>query len=67
VFDPNAEWVVDEEKLHYEVGVSAYTGMNVKGKVDSTWVRGQKVYADGQVTGAAGTGTFVPSKLAKKG
>jgi allantoinase len=66
-FDPNAEWVVDEEKLHYEVGVSAYTGMNVKGKVDSTWVRGQKVYADGQVTGAAGTGTFVPSKLAKKG
>lgn len=63
VFDPAAEWVVVEEKLHYEVGVTPYTGMNVKGQVVSTWVRGQQVYANGQVTGAAGTGTFVPSTL----
>ncbi len=61
IFDPDEEWTVDDQKLHYKVGVSPYQGRRVRGKVESTWVRGRKVYEDEIVIGAPGSGTFVPS------
>ena len=59
VFDPHAEWSVDEAALHYAVGWSPYHGRSVTGRVEATWLRGSPVFEDGVVTGAPGDGTFV--------
>ncbi len=59
VFDPAAEWTMDERAMHYAVGWSPYHGRQVRGRVVSTWVRGRCVYENGVVTGEPGTGAFV--------
>lgn len=59
VFDRDAEWVVDEEQLHYAVEWSPYHGRPVRGRVVSTWLGGTCVYAENEVTASPGTGRFV--------
>jgi allantoinase len=59
VFDPRAEWTVDEGKMHTAVAWSPYHGLGARGRVVSTWVGGRCVFEDGVVTGAPGTGRFV--------
>ncbi len=59
VFDPDAEWTVNESGLHHAVEWSPYHGRPTRGRVVSTWLRGQRVYADGAVTVGPGTGSFV--------
>jgi len=59
VFDPNAQWVVDDSVLHYQVGVTPYQGMSVSGRVESTWLRGSCIFENQTVIGKAGTGRFV--------
>jgi allantoinase len=63
VFDPTAEWTLDEKELHYAVGWSPYHGRRVRGRVLSTWLRGRCVYEDGVVLGNPGTGRFVAPSL----
>jgi len=59
VFDRNAEWTLDESVMHYAVGWSPYHGRSVRGRVESTWLRGRRIYHDGSVTAEPGTGQFV--------
>jgi allantoinase len=59
VFDPKAEWILDEGSMHYAVGWSPYHGRPARGRVVSTWLRGRRVYEDGQVTSEPGIGRFV--------
>jgi len=59
VFDPDAEWTLDEAEMHYAVGWSPFHGRRVKGKVMSTWLRGRRVAWDGHVDAEPGTGRFV--------
>ena len=59
IFHPTAEWTVDDDDLHYQVGASPYAGMDVTGQVCETWVRGHRVYHRGSVVGQPGTGAFV--------
>jgi dihydroorotase-like cyclic amidohydrolase len=59
VFDPDAEWIVNEAALHHAVEWSPYHARSARGRVVSTWLRGQRVYADGSVTAGPGTGSFV--------
>jgi allantoinase len=47
VFDPNAEWTVTEANLHFRHPLSPYLGQRLKGKVQSTFLRGTCVYKDG--------------------
>ncbi len=61
IFDPQAQWIVDEGRLHYKVGVSPYSGRTVTGKVLSTWVGGQCVFREDLVIGTPGMGRFIPS------
>ena len=59
VFDPHAEWTLDETELHQAAGWSPYHGRACTGRVASTWLRGQCVYRDGRVTAEPGSGRFV--------
>jgi dihydropyrimidinase len=59
-YDPKPEKVIRHEDLHYLSGYSPYDGMKVKGEVKVTISRGEIIYRDGQITGSAGRGQFVP-------
>ncbi len=60
LYDPKPEKVIDHADLHYLSGYSPYDGMRIKGEVKVTLSRGEVVYQDGQITGNAGRGRFVP-------
>jgi allantoinase len=51
VFDPQAEFVVTEQHLHYRHRVSPYLGEKLRGAVKATYLRGNCVFADGQFPG----------------
>ena len=51
VFDPEAEFTVAPEGLHYRHLVSAYMGEKLRGVVKATYVRGRAVYAAGDFPG----------------
>lgn len=59
VFDPGAEWTVQDDETHYAVGWSPYHGRDVRGRVVSTWLGGRCVFRDGSVIGVPGDGSFV--------
>ena len=52
VFDPEAEWQVNEDQLHYRHKVSPYLGEKLRGVVKSTFLRGQPVFQQGELVGA---------------
>lgn len=49
VFDPQKKWTVEGAKLVTQSKWSLYEGMPVTGAVLATYVRGEAVFADGQV------------------
>jgi allantoinase len=51
VFEPDSEFVVTEEKLHYRHLVSAYLGETLRGVVKATYLRGNPVFAEGKFPG----------------
>jgi len=51
VFDPEAEFVVNEKRLHYRHRVSPYLGERLRGEVKATYVRGELVFKDGEFPG----------------
>jgi allantoinase len=51
VFDPEGEFVVCEDRLHYRHPVSPYLGEKLRGVVKATYLRGSKVFSDGQFPG----------------
>ena len=57
VFDPDADFQVTPERLHYRHPVSPYLGETLRGVVKATYLRGQPVFADGDISRRAeGTG-----------
>jgi allantoinase len=48
VFDPDAEFVVTEDRLYYRYPVSPYLGEKLRGVVKATYLRGQRVFSDGK-------------------
>jgi allantoinase len=51
VFDPEAEFVVSEDKLHYRHPVSPYLGEPLRGAVKATYLRGNVVFSEGRFSG----------------
>ena len=47
VFDPDADFAVTPDKLHYRHRISPYVGQTMRGVVQGTWLRGEPVYRDG--------------------
>jgi allantoinase len=53
VFDPEAQFMVTEERLHQRHPLSPYLGETLRGVVKRTYLRGQMVFCDGEFPGAA--------------
>jgi allantoinase len=47
VFDPDATFTVEADKLHYRHAVSPYLGETLYGVVHSTYLRGEAVFHNG--------------------
>ncbi|HLY17941.1 MAG TPA: amidohydrolase family protein, partial [Bryobacteraceae bacterium] len=45
VFDPDAEWTISKDQLHFRHKLSPYLGAHVRGQVLETWLRGKQVYS----------------------
>ena len=48
VFDPDAEFLVNEEILHFRHPVTPYLGRRLRGRVEQTFLRGERIYAGGE-------------------
>ena len=51
VFDPESEFVVNAGRLHYRHPLSPYLGETLRGVVKATYLRGRKVFSDGEFPG----------------
>jgi allantoinase len=51
IFDPEAEFVLTEDRLHYRHPVSPYLGEKLRGEVKATYLRGHLVFRDSQFPG----------------
>ncbi len=47
VFDPDADWIVTPDDLHFRHKLSPYLGAKLRGRVRETWLRGEQIYARG--------------------
>jgi allantoinase len=52
VFDPDKEFTVKENHLHYRHRISPYLGERLRGVVKATYLRGNCVFADGATIGS---------------
>jgi allantoinase len=51
VFDPDPRWTVTHEALRFRHSLSPYLGETVFGRVQETWLRGERIFADGRFAG----------------
>ncbi len=47
VFDPDAAWTVKESDLHFRHKLSPYLGAELRGRVQQTWLRGERILSAG--------------------
>ena len=52
VFDPDASWTVTTEDLRFRHKLSPYLGAHLHGRVRETWLRGERIFSDGQFSSA---------------
>jgi allantoinase len=48
IFEPEAEFVATEDRLHYRHAISPYLGKRLRGVVKATYLRGKPAFNDGQ-------------------
>ncbi len=53
IFEPEAEFVVTKDRLHYRHPVSPYLGEKLRGVVKATYLRGQCVFSSAEFLGEA--------------
>ena len=62
LYDPNDTFTVTNDKMHSDCDYTIYEGMQLKGRITDTYVRGKLVYKDGEFLGTPGFGEFVKCK-----
>jgi len=64
IVDLDEEWVFDGEASLSKTKSknNIYHGARLRGRVKETWVRGSRVYCDGEITGEKGHGRYVPKQ-----
>lgn len=63
VLDPNQDAVVKAEDMHSNAGWSPYEGMQLQGKIESTYLRGKAIYDGTNVYGEKGYGKYIPAQF----
>ena len=63
LFDPAQVWKVVPELLHYKNKHTPYMGMEFTGKVKSTYVRGERVFHQGDITARPGFGRMITREV----
>jgi allantoinase len=48
IFDPDQSWICDPERLHQRHKMTPYAGREMRGRVTTTYLRGEKIYDDGE-------------------
>jgi allantoinase len=61
VFDPDAEWTVEPERLEHRHAVTPYAGLGLRGRVRRTVLRGEVVYEEGHFSQVSGSPLLRPS------
>ena len=51
-FDPDADFLVDGQRLQHRHKLTPYAGQRLRGVVRATFLRGEKIYEDGRFLGA---------------
>jgi len=64
VVDLGSEWKLSADQLFYKNKHSAYVGRTFKGKVVRTLVRGETVFADGELVAQPGYGRLIKRQAA---
>jgi allantoinase len=59
VLDPDATWTVRAETLRSAAGWTPYEGLEIRGRVTHTFVRGRAAFEDGAVLARPGDGRFI--------
>lgn len=59
VFDGRSPWTFRAEETPSAADWSAFDGWSFAGRVEATYVRGRRVFADGSVVGCAGDGRWL--------
>jgi allantoinase len=60
IVDMDHEWTVRNDDVVAKCGWTPFDGMTIRGKPQTTLVRGEPVFEDGEVVGEQGYGEFVP-------
>ncbi|MGC2800465.1 MAG: amidohydrolase family protein, partial [Candidatus Acidiferrum sp.] len=60
VFDSDAEFVVTEDRLHFRHPLSPYLGEKLRGVVKATYLRGARVFSEGDFPGEPIGMEYVP-------
>ncbi len=58
VLDPQLRWKISQDELYYKQKISAFVGLEGKGKPVTTYIRGYMVAQEGRITGFPG-GKFI--------
>jgi len=67
VLDPDATWTVQAQDLHSAAGWTPYEGLEIRGRVTHTFVRGRAAFEDGAVLARPGDGRFIRPARARAG
>jgi len=65
IWDPAGQTVLRGEELHSKAQWTPYEGAQLRGRIESTYVRGTCVARDGDVAGAPGWGRFVGPRTSR--
>lgn len=60
VYNPDSRTELADSSLHSRAGYTSFAGMNIRGRVELTMLRGNILVQDGNFTGGRGLGRFVP-------
>jgi allantoinase len=52
LFEPEAEWIVDPGRLEQRWKLTPYAGRRLRGKVLATYLKGEKIYENGEFLGS---------------
>lgn len=61
LYDPDERWTMRADDLHMRTDYTPFEGLEVRGRPNTTIVRGQVVVRDGELAGPVGHGRFVPT------